>query len=96
MPVAPSAYALTRYRRQLPELHKTLYDYVTLFDVYECAINPALLAQRIEDGEQRMSTHYILIELEAYCAHPHLDRFVWEADADTGRMKALHCDGLGA
>ena len=66
MPVAPSAYALTPYRRQRPELHKTLYDYVTLFDVYECAINPALLAQRIEDGEQRMSTHYILIELEAY------------------------------
>ena len=24
-------------------LHKVLYDYVTLFDVYACAINPALL-----------------------------------------------------
>jgi hypothetical protein len=77
-------------------LHKTLYDYVTLLDVYECAINPALLSQRIEDGEQRMSTHYVLIELDAYSAHPHLDRFVWEADADTGRMKALRCDGLEA
>ena len=77
-------------------LHKTLYDYVTLFDVYECAINPALLGQRIEEGEQRMSTHYVLIELDAYSAHPHLDRFVWEPDADTGRMKALCCDGLEA
>ena len=75
-------------------LHKTLYDYVTLFDVYECAINPALLSQRIEEGEQRMSTHYVLIDLDAYSAHPHLDRFVWDPDPETGRMKALRCDGL--
>ena len=28
-------------------LHKVLYDYVTLFDVYECAINPDRLAEKI-------------------------------------------------
>ncbi|MEZ5362976.1 MAG: hypothetical protein R2748_11700 [Bryobacterales bacterium] len=27
-------------------IHKSVYGYVTLFDVYECAINPDLLAQR--------------------------------------------------
>ncbi len=35
-------------------LHKVLYDYVTLFDVYECAINPDLVEQKIEEGEQRL------------------------------------------
>jgi len=29
-------------------LHKVLYDYVTLFDIYEGAINPGLLEQRIK------------------------------------------------
>jgi len=32
-------------------LHKVLYDYVTLFDVYECAINPSLLQRKIEEGD---------------------------------------------
>ena len=29
-------------------LHKVAFDYVTLFDVYECAINPELLESRIQ------------------------------------------------
>ena len=33
-------------------LHKVAYDYVTLFDVYECAISPPLLQERIEDAKQ--------------------------------------------
>ena len=33
-------------------LHKTLYDYVTLFDVYECAINPDLLRDRIAEARR--------------------------------------------
>ena len=36
-------------------LHKVLYDYVTLFDVYEGAINPDLLEQKIKEGEQRFA-----------------------------------------
>jgi hypothetical protein len=32
-------------------LHKVNYDYVTLFDVYECAINPDKLEMKIRDGE---------------------------------------------
>ena len=34
-------------------LHKTLYDYVTLFEVYECTINPlssGFLAQKGKGG----------------------------------------------
>ena len=32
-------------------LHKVAYDYVTLFNVYQCAISPSLLAERIEEAE---------------------------------------------
>ncbi|HXJ44847.1 MAG TPA: type IV secretion system DNA-binding domain-containing protein [Bryobacteraceae bacterium] len=43
-------------------LHKVLNDYVTLFEVYECAINPALLADRIEKGRQMFATRFVLVE----------------------------------
>jgi hypothetical protein len=35
-------------------LHKVNFDYVTLFDVYECAINPDLLESRIKEAERRL------------------------------------------
>ena len=37
-------------------LHKVLYDYVTLFDVYQCAINPDLLEEKIQEGEERSAS----------------------------------------
>ena len=33
-------------------LHKVAYDYVTLFDVYQCAISPRLLEERIREAEE--------------------------------------------
>ena len=36
-------------------LHKVVDDYVTLFDVYECAINPDRIAERLAEGEQQAS-----------------------------------------
>jgi hypothetical protein len=33
-------------------LHKVAYDYVTLFDVYQCAISPPFLEQRIFEAEE--------------------------------------------
>ena len=33
-------------------LHKVAYDYVTLFNVYECAISPPLLEARINEAEE--------------------------------------------
>jgi hypothetical protein len=33
-------------------LHKVAYEYVTLFDVYQCAISPPLLEQRIFEAEE--------------------------------------------
>src|SRR5580700_10848339 len=41
-------------------LHKVAYDYVTLFDVYECAISPPLLEERIDEAEQIiLGRHYV-------------------------------------
>lgn len=80
-------------------LHKTLYDYVTLFDVYECAINPHLLEQRILDGEELLSTHFILVRIEAYLAHlsnKGLDTFTWEKDEQTQCMRAVRTDEIEA
>ena len=78
-------------------LHKTLYDYVTLFDVYECAINPHLLEQKILDGETLLSTHSVLVSIETYLANlseKGLDKFVWEKDDATSSMKSARSDEL--
>jgi hypothetical protein len=70
-------------------LHKVLYQYVTLFDVYECAINPQKLETRIAEGEQLFGTaDYMLIDDAVYVAHGELARFPWERVAGTNRMKA--------
>ncbi len=39
-------------------LHKVAYDYVTLFNVYECAISPPLLEQRISEAEEILMGHH--------------------------------------
>jgi hypothetical protein len=69
-------------------LHKTLYDYVTLFEVYECTINPPLLAQRIAEGDRMSSAHYLLVSFDTYLEHPDLDRFAWTRDNEVRCMKA--------
>jgi hypothetical protein len=48
-------------------LHKVAYDYVTLFDVYQCAISPALLEERIHETEDIvMGRHSIAIKPDIY------------------------------
>ncbi len=69
-------------------LHKVLYDYVTLFDVYECAINPDLLKTRIEEGERAMQTTFVLVEVDTYVADPNLDHYHWAQDEASSNMKA--------
>ena len=50
-------------------LHKVAYDYVTLFDVYQCAISPALLEKRIHEAEDIiMGRHYVAIKPEVFSA----------------------------
>jgi hypothetical protein len=76
-------------------LHKVLYDYVTLFDVYECVINPRKLEAKITEGEELFSTaYYISIDDTVYVAHRELSRFPWVRIAGTNWMKAPATDEL--
>ena len=36
-------------------LHKVAFDYVTLFDVYECAIDNATLERKLNEAERRLT-----------------------------------------
>ncbi len=49
--------AYTNMLQHIILLHKVLYDYVTFFDVYECAISPAKLEKRIEEGNGKFEAH---------------------------------------
>jgi len=52
-------------------LHKVAYDYVTLFDVYECAISPAVLERKIKEAERRFGeADFILVSQDVYLQHP--------------------------
>src|SRR5207244_13328360 len=69
-------------------LHKVLYDYVTLLDVYECAITPKLLAHKIEEGERRFAGEYLSIEIDAFQQHPALDQYGFVLDKKANRLRA--------
>jgi hypothetical protein len=69
-------------------LHKVLYDYVTLFDVYECAINPDRLEEKIRSGEAALPDEFVLITVEAFMAEREFETYPFERDPDTGQMKA--------
>ena len=52
-------------------LHKIAYDYVTLFNVYECAISPPLLEQRIREAEEIiMGRYFAAVMPETFGARP--------------------------
>ncbi len=48
-------------------LHKVAYDYVTLFDVYQCAISPPLLEERIAEADDLiLGRHYVSVTPKVY------------------------------
>src|SRR5205085_101125 len=75
-------------------LHQVLDDYVTLFDVYECAINPKLLEQKIEEGNRRFEGEYLSIEIETFEKHPALDGYGFILDKATKRMRVACSQGV--
>ena len=75
-------------------LNKVLYDYVTLFDVYEGAINPDSLDKKIKEGEWLCETQVVVIGVETFMAHKNLERHPFECDPKTGRMKAPFTEAL--
>jgi hypothetical protein len=79
-------------------LHKVAFDYVTLFDVYECAINPDLLATKITEAERRLveADSVLLGEVE-YLKHPKdLEPFPFRLDTESKRYRAPLTPGLAA
>jgi hypothetical protein len=71
-------------------LHKVLYDYVTFFDIYECAINPDLLEERILEGEKTFGrADYALVDIEDYTTRgDEIRGFGFAIDRQANRMKA--------
>ncbi len=80
-------------------LHKIAYDYVTLFDVYECAISPPLLAERIEDAERILSAEpqlYVSADDYASSHHAELQAFHFVLDKAKKKYRATDTEDLRA
>ena len=82
--------AYTNMTKFIILLHRILYDYVTLLDIYMCAINPDLLKQRIELGEAAMeSAKVAVVDLAIYLEIEGLSKFQWEKNKVTNQMESL-------
>jgi len=79
-------------------LHKVAFDYVTLFDVYECAINPRLLESRIQEAQRRLiEADSVLLLEEEYLKFPRdFDPFGFRLDTETHLYRAPLTPGLAA
>ena len=80
-------------------LHKIAHDYVTLFDVYECAISPHLLDKRIQEAEGKIGgIRYVLISSDAFLTYSKdLKSFQFNlAASDGGMYKAQDSELLRA
>jgi hypothetical protein len=87
--------AYTNLVKFIIQLHKVAYDYVTLFDVYECAINPELLEKKIHEAEQLVrGRHYFVVSDSLFRSHSELERFHFVADEPARSHKALQSAAL--
>ena len=79
-------------------LHKVAFDYVTLFDVYECAINPEALERKIAEAERRLlEADSALLTEEEYLRFPRdLEPFRFRLDPNSNRYRAAFTPGLAA
>src|SRR6266566_233998 len=77
-------------------LHKVAYDYVTLFDVYECAISPTVLERKLKDAERRLGeSDSLLVSEKDYLKHPRdLEPFDFRLNTELGLYKAKSSVGL--
>jgi hypothetical protein len=79
-------------------LHKVAYDYVTLFDVYECAISPDILDRKIKEAERRiLEASYVLVSRPVYLQNcTKLEPFPFTLDKELDKYKARETAGLRA
>ncbi len=71
-------------------LHKVAYDYVTLFDVYECAISPELLDKKIREAERKLAPEsFLALSPDLFMAHVlELKAFGFQFDKQEQAYKA--------
>jgi hypothetical protein len=69
-------------------LHKAVDDYVTLFDVYESAINPDRIAEKLAEGTRQLSRsgQAVLVDGAALEAVPGWRNYLWARDQASGKM----------
>jgi hypothetical protein len=77
-------------------LHKVAYNYVTLFDVYECTISSDVLERKIQDAERRLEERcFLLIRPEEWMTHvSDLKFFDLAFDQSTGMYRSKDTPGL--
>jgi hypothetical protein len=77
-------------------LHKVAYDYVTLFDVYECAISPDVLEMKIQDAERRLEERYfLLVSPDQFRSHvAQLKLFDFAFDEQLGMFRTRETPGV--
>jgi hypothetical protein len=77
-------------------LHKTLDDYVTLFQVYECVINPDKLRAKLALGEQRFSagSRRIVVKNTDLMLSPVPGDWHWQGGPTDKESWAYWSDGL--
>ena len=77
-------------------LHKVAYDYVTLFDVYECAISPDVLETKIQVAERRLEERYfLLVSMEQYRKHAtELDLFEFSFEQELEMCRTRETPGV--
>jgi hypothetical protein len=81
--------AYTNLVKFLILLHRVADDYVTLFDVYQCAISPDALANKILEAERRCaSATVITISVDAFQQHEWLRAYQWTLDSSGGMSTA--------
>src|SRR3989475_7482908 len=77
-------------------LHKVAYNYVTLFDVYQCAISPTILERKLKDAERRLGeSDSLLVSEKDYLRCPRdLEPFGFRLNTELGLYKAKSSPGL--
>ncbi len=70
-------------------LHKVVDDYVTLFDVYACAIDPGAIEAKITEGETRVADcgRLLCVNTELYLKTPQIHDPAWQQDLSTKEMR---------
>jgi hypothetical protein len=92
--------AYTNLVKFLILLHKVVEGYVTLFNIYECAINPDRLREKIHQGDELFAqmaaapAGWIVIDPAVYLSHESLSAIRWETWES--RMRAPYTEELAA